>query len=91
MIIYTKLGFIAYTSNRMLFVMVLNVSRYGASPTWYFIYLLFEYNAGEIVSHEKQEYCANNGIHLVPVPAYRHTFIGVAERYFSTLFCKTEQ
>jgi hypothetical protein len=44
-------------------------------------------NAGELTSHEVQAYCATNGIHLVPVPAYRHAFDGVAEKFFHTLLC----
>jgi hypothetical protein len=44
-------------------------------------------NAGEMTSHEVQVYCAVNGIHLVPVPAYRHAFHGVAEKFFDTLLC----
>jgi hypothetical protein len=42
-------------------------------------------NAGELTSHEVQSYCAVNGIHLVPVPAYRHALNGVAEKFFDTL------
>jgi hypothetical protein len=42
-------------------------------------------NAGELTSHEVQAYCADNGIHLVPVPAYRHAFNGVAKKFFDTL------
>ena len=44
-------------------------------------------NAGKLVSHEVQAFCASHGIHLVPVPAYRYTLNGVAERFFDTLFC----
>jgi hypothetical protein len=44
-------------------------------------------NAGELTSHEVQAYCAVNGIHLKAVPAYRHAFNGVAEKFFDTLLC----
>jgi hypothetical protein len=44
-------------------------------------------NAGELTSHEVQAYCATNGIHLMPVPAYRHAFNEVAEKFFDTLLC----
>jgi hypothetical protein len=44
-------------------------------------------NAGELTSYEVQAYCATNGIHLVPVPAYRHAFNGVTEKFFDTLLC----
>jgi hypothetical protein len=43
-------------------------------------------NAGELTSHEVQAYCAVNGIHLVPVPAYRHAFNGW-QRSSSTRDC----
>ena len=44
-------------------------------------------NAGELMSHEVQHYCTDHGIHLVPIPAYRQAWNGVAERFFDTLFC----
>ena len=44
-------------------------------------------NGGELVSHEVHEFCASHCIHLVPVPAYRHAWNGVAERFSDTLFC----
>ena len=44
-------------------------------------------NAGILMSREVQNYCHDYGIHLVPVPTYRHAWNGVAEKFFDTLFC----
>jgi hypothetical protein len=52
----------------------------------YFV-LQIDNAGGELTSHEVQAYCATNGIHLVPVPAYRHAFNGVAEKFFDSLLC----
>ena len=33
--------------------------------------------AGKLVPREVQAFCADHGIHLVPVPAYRHALNGL--------------
>jgi hypothetical protein len=53
---------------------------------WEFIILVFDLdNAGDFFSDAMAEFCARNGIHLVPTPAYRQAFNGVAEVFIKIL------
>jgi hypothetical protein len=46
-------------------------------------------NAGETTSLEFQLYCINNSIRYAMIPAYRHQYNGVVERFFQTIWNMT--